>query len=91
MLICRLEKVKLGKTLVTDKAKVLSISKEILLKEFLIVGILEQFEDTLLALEALLPGYFKGALEVSNEDGMIYLLLLSVNCHFTRQYLFFDY
>ena len=38
----------------------------------MIVGILEQFEDTLIALERLLPRYFKGALEISkDEHGMI--------------------
>ena len=48
----------------------LSISKQIVLEEFLIVGILEQFDSTLMALEALVPGYFEGALEISKNRGI---------------------
>ena len=45
----------------------------------MIVGVLEQFDDFLMALEDLLPRYFKGALELSKDQhGMIN--------HFYRRY-----
>ena len=59
----------------TNKAEATEVAKQVLLEEFMLVGILEQLDDTLLALEALLPRYFKGALELSkSEDGMVYYI-----------------
>ena len=51
------------------------------MKDFLLVGILEQFDDTLLALEKLLPTYFKGALQVAHSEGMF---SLNPNVHHTQ-------
>ena len=47
-----------------DKDRVLSIAKKVILEEYLIIGVLEQYEDTLQALETLLPGYFEGAIKI---------------------------
>jgi len=51
-----------------DKSEMVEITKRKIVKDFLLVGILEQFDDTLLALEKLLPTYFKGALQVAHSE-----------------------
>ena len=52
-----------------DKVGMVEIAKRKLVKDFLVVGILEQFADTLRVFEKLLPTYFKGALQTSMEEG----------------------
>jgi len=42
----------------------LEISKQHVLQDYYFVGILEQFEETLMLLEHLLPSYFKGAVAI---------------------------
>jgi len=50
----------------------LRLAKKRLIDDFYLVGILEQFEDTLLLLERTLPRFFKGA--VSTWKGKCKLL-----------------
>ena len=47
-----------------QKNKALDIAKKRIVEDYYVVGILEQFEDTLRLLELLLPRYFRGALGV---------------------------
>ena len=57
-----------------DLDEVMKIAKQMLVEEYLLIGILEQFDDTLRALELLLPTYFKDALKVSKEQGNLFTL-----------------
>ena len=41
-------------------------------KNFFVVGVLEQFDDTLHLFEKLLPRFFNGATEVYHSDSKLY-------------------
>ena len=41
-------------------------------KNFFVVGVLEQFDDTLHLFEKLLPRYFNGATEVYHSDSKLF-------------------
>jgi len=46
------------------KSKMVEIAKRRMLDDYFVVGVLEQFEDSLSVFEKLLPRYYRGALEV---------------------------
>ncbi|CBY21263.1 unnamed protein product [Oikopleura dioica] len=46
------------------KSKMVEIAKKRMLDDYFVVGVLEQFEDSLSVFEKLLPRYYRGALEV---------------------------
>merc|ERR1712136_91545 len=48
-----------------DKVEMLAHCKQVLDEEYLFVGILERWDDALVAMESLLPNFFKGARKVS--------------------------
>ncbi|CAG5094363.1 Oidioi.mRNA.OKI2018_I69.XSR.g13488.t1.cds [Oikopleura dioica] len=50
------------------KAAAAEIAKKRILRDYFIVGILEQFEDTLSLFQKLLPQYFKGAREAARSE-----------------------
>ena len=50
------------------KRQVLEIVKRRVVKDYFIIGILEQFEDTLALLETMLPMFYKGAMDAWKSD-----------------------
>lgn len=50
------------------KRQVLEIVKRRVVKDYFIIGILEQFEDTLSLLETMLPMFYKGAMDAWKSD-----------------------
>ncbi|XP_004227334.4 heparan sulfate 2-O-sulfotransferase 1-like [Ciona intestinalis] len=58
---------------VTDKERSLETAKRHLVEDYHVVGILEQFEDTLNMLEMMLPSYFKGAVQVWKSKDVQYI------------------
>ena len=52
----------------TSHKRALATAKRRIREDFMFVGILEQFEDSLTMLEKLLPRYFKGAVDVWKGD-----------------------
>ena len=50
------------------KRQVLEIVKRRVVKDYFIIGILEQFEDTLALFEIMLPMFYKGATDAWKSD-----------------------
>ena len=50
------------------KRQVLEIVKRRVVKDYFIIGILEQFEDTLKVFETILPSYYSGVLDIWQSD-----------------------
>ena len=46
------------------KDRAIEITKVNILKEFLLIGILEEFDDTIILFEELLPDFFRGGSEI---------------------------
>ena len=61
-----------GKELKTDadRAKAVASAKERLVHDYHVIGILEQFEDTLELFEVMMPRYYKDALKVWKSDSV---------------------
>jgi len=64
-----------------QKDHVYEVTRKRLLKDYFFVGILEHFEETLQALEILLPQYFKGAVDVWKSENIQYKQKLTVTQH----------
>ena len=60
------------------KRQVLEIVKRRVVKDYFIIGILEQFEDTLALLETMLPMFYKGAMDAWKSDCKCILILWSI-------------
>ena len=60
------------------KRQVLEIVKRRVVKDYFIIGILEQFEDTLALLETMLPMFYKGAMDAWKSDCKWILILWSI-------------
>ena len=50
------------------KRQVLEIVKRRVVKDYFIIGILEQFEDSLTLFETMLPMFYKGAMDAWKSD-----------------------
>ena len=59
-----------------DNSRKAEIVKRQITEEYVVIGILEQFEDTLKLLSVVLPDYFGGALQIYRRQGR---LLYSIN------------
>ena len=59
------------------KRQVLEIVKRRVVSDYFIVGILEQFEDTLQLFETMLPMFYKGAMDAWKSD-------CKLSCEFTH-------
>ena len=46
------------------KSRMVEAAKRRMLNDYFVIGVLEQFEDSLRVLEKLLPRYYRGALDV---------------------------
>ena len=53
-------------------------TRERVLNDYFFVGILEHLEETLQALEILLPKYFTGAVEIYNTERLMLLFLVEI-------------
>ena len=51
-----------------SKAKVVDIAKRRVVNQYYVVGILEQFEDTLRMFETMLPDFYSGAMTAWKSD-----------------------
>ena len=55
------------------KEKATTMAKIQAMRTFFVIGILEQFEDTLKVFETILPSYYSGVLDIWQSDSKYFL------------------
>ena len=62
------------------KTRMLEKAKQRVLNDYFVIGVLEQFEDSLRVFEKLLPRYYRGALDVYHSKSEFFIMLGNLLC-----------